>query len=391
MVGEDRRVSGAPAKARVAFFLAYPGGGGVERVLITIANEFARRGKDVDLVLRSAEGPSADLISSDVNVVDLKAFTRVSRNILVRLRLHMTNLRALFSLCGYIRSRRPRAIISPFFRENLLAILAKKLTGSDCRLVIRQAGTLGWLLSNACGSAHRIRLRWLTRCLYPRADAVIAVSQGVAEDLVRVVPVIGAKLRVIYNPVDLDRIQRLSLEEPGHPWFNGGSHQVVLGAGRLEIEKDFPTLVRAFARVRQTRPSKLVILGEGRERQKLEELVSALGLEKEVSLPGFAKNPFAYMSRAAVFVLSSTTEGFPNVLSEALASGCPVVSTDCPSGPREILEDGKWGELVPVGDVDALAAATGRTLQNPPAPNLLKQRAAFFSVDRAVGQYLDTL
>ena len=374
----------------VAFFmgcLGGPGGGGAERVVIIIANEFARRGIDVDLVLRRAEGPYIDLVSSAVKVVDLRVYLDETS----RLGIHLTNLRALIALCRYLGNTRPHAIVSTVFPDNLHVILARILAGSDCRVVITQHNSLGWVLSSVCGRTQKARLRWVARRIYPLADAAIAVSQGVAENLRGIVPGIRSKLRVIYNPVDVEGIQCLSREEPDHPWFRSGSRPVILGAGRLHGQKDFPTLVKAFALVRKEWPAKLVILGEGNERQKLEALVSELGLTGEVSLPGFVSNPFSYMKRSAVFALSSLYEGFSLVVAEALACGCPVVSTDCPSGPNEILEGGKWGELVPVGDVEALAVAIDRTLRNPPAPDLLRNRAAFFSVDRAVGSYLDAL
>jgi glycosyltransferase involved in cell wall biosynthesis len=378
-------------KGPVAFFLdcpGGPGGGGAERATITIANEFAKRGVDVDLVLRRAEGPYADLISSGVNVVRLGAGLDTTSS---RLRIYRTNLGSLVSLRGYIKKRKPSAIVSPFLRDNLHVLLAIKLTRATCRAVITQPGTLSWELLHNCNRAQRARWRRVIRWLYPCADSVIAVSRGVAEDLVRIVPGISAKLRVINPPVDVDRIQQLSYNEPDHPWFKNGNHQVILGVGRLFRVKDFPTLVRALARVRQAKSVKLVILGEGEERQRLEALISELGLTEDVSLPGFAKNPFAHMRRSSVFVLSSVTEGCPNVLLEALACGCPVVSTDCPSGPREILQDGKWGELVPVGDVGALAAAIERVLDSPPSPERLKARAAYFSLDRVVDQFYEAV
>ncbi|NLO89188.1 MAG: glycosyltransferase, partial [Clostridia bacterium] len=187
--------------------------------------------------------------------------------------------------------------------------------------------------------------------------AVVAVSQGVADDLVKTTGLMRELIKVIYNPIVTPELLEKAKESIGHPWFKPGQPPVILSAGRLTAAKDFPTLIHAFARVRAERLARLMILGEGEERPNLESLVRELGLESDVSMPEFVENPYAYMARAAVFVLSSAWEGFGNVLVEAMAVGTPVVSTDCPSGPAEILEGGKWGKLVPVGDVEKLAKA----------------------------------
>ena len=191
-----------------------------------------------------------------------------------------------------------------------------------------------------------------------------------------------------------DLHQKCGRAEPfDHPWFAPGAPPVILGAGRLTEQKDFPTLIRAFALVRKKHPARLMILGEGEERSKLETLVQELGLEKEVSLPGFVDNPYKYMKRAAVFVLSSRWEGFPNVLVEAMALGTPVVSTDCPNGPAEILENGKWGELVPVGETQSLASAVLRTLDRVDVVRVkgAAERADQFRVESIIREYFCAL
>jgi len=199
------------------------------------------------------------------------------------------------------------------------------------------------------------------------------------------------RIQVIYNPVLTPQIPSMAAMPLDHPWFAPGEPPVILGAGRLRREKDFASLIRAFARLRTQRPVRLVILGEGEERAALEALVQVLGIESVVSLPGFVENPFTYMSKATVFVISSVWEGFGNVLVEAMACGMPVVSTDCPSGPSEILEYGRYGPLVPVGDIEALAEAIGLTLENPIDAETLQRRAGNFSIDNIPDQYLDIL
>jgi glycosyltransferase involved in cell wall biosynthesis len=226
-------------------------------------------------------------------------------------------------------------------------------------------------------------MRWL----YPRADAVVAVSKGVAQDLLNLMPQLKPKLTVIYNPV-IDAAFYAKADAPvEHPWFQPHQPPVVLAAGRLVALKGYDTLLRAFARVRQQMPARLVILGEGSERPNLERLAAELGVAADVDMPGFDPNPFRYMKRAGVFVLSSRYEGLPNVLIQALACGCPVVSTDCPSGPSEILDGGRYGVLVPVDDVEAMARAIVRALlgQVAPAPaEWLEQ----FRVEAVAEQYL---
>jgi glycosyltransferase involved in cell wall biosynthesis len=236
----------------------------------------------------------------------------------------------------------------------------------------------------------RFRL-WQARIFYPRADAIIANCNGVADDVARLTGLSREHITTIYDPVvtpDLQEKMRAALD---HPWFAPGSPPVLLAVGRLTAQKDFPTLLRAFARVRRVRPARLVILGEGRERTRLEALVRELGVAADVALPGFVINPLPYMKRAAALVLSSVYEGLPCVLIEAMACGCPVVSTDCPSGPAEILERGRYGALVPVGDVEAMAKAIHAALDGSHDAERLKTRAAEFSLERAAERYLTVL
>jgi glycosyltransferase involved in cell wall biosynthesis len=227
----------------------------------------------------------------------------------------------------------------------------------------------------------------LIRRFYPSADAIVAVSQGVADDVRCLLPP-NIDVSVIYNPVVTPELVEMADEPVEHAWFQRGALPVVLGVGRLTAQKDFPTLLRAFAIVRRHRPVRLVILGEGEDRAKLEALVRELQLEDSVSLPGFVQNPFKYMRRAAVFALSSIYEGLPTVIAESLATGTPVVSTDCKSGPDEILRGGRDGPLVPVGNVQALAEAIDATLATPPDSRALQERASAFSLHTVTDHYL---
>jgi glycosyltransferase involved in cell wall biosynthesis len=259
---------------------------------------------------------------------------------------------------------------------------------------VRIVGRLGTNLSAALEGRSGFA-RWLRTApmdlIYPRVDHVVCVSQGVLEDTRALTGLPDERLSVIRNPVVTPRLAELAAQPADHPWAADPTVPLILGAGRLTEQKDFPTLVRAFARLRKDRPARLVILGDGRQRGVLETLARERGVAADLALPGFAPNPYAWMARAKLFVLSSAWEGSPNVLTEALALGLPSVATDCPSGPREILAGGRWGPLVPVGDDAALAAAMAATLDDPQPPEALRAAVAEYTRDAAAGAYLRVL
>jgi glycosyltransferase involved in cell wall biosynthesis len=363
--------------ASVALFLPSLRGGGAERVAVTLANGFAARGFTVDLVLASAEGPYLADVSPRVRVVDLRA-GRVTR--------------ALWPLVRYWRRERPAAMLSFMNHANVVAVLAHRLAGRPGRLVVSERNHIGSEAGRARGIQQRL-VYALVPWAYRQADGVTAVSEEAAADLERFASLPAGQVRAIYNPFDLERINRLAQEPAPHPWLQPGERPVILAAGRLTEQKDFPTLLCAFTKMHRERPARLLILGEGKLRGEMEELVQQFGLtDDDVQLPGFAHNPYAYYARASLFVLSSRWEGLPGVLIEALACGAPVVATDCPSGPREILEDGRWGALVPVGDAQALAQAMLAALRTPSGQRPdVRQRARDFDQARAVDVYLDVL
>lgn len=361
-------------KCRIALYVPSMQGGGAERVMLTLAHGFAARGLAVDLVLASAEGPYLKEVAEAVRVVDLRCRRVIS---------------SLAHLVRYLRRERPRAMLSALGYANVVAVWARELARVPTRLVVSEHANLS--LTHRYARTIRERLMpALIRRAYRRADGVVAVSGGVADDLAAVIGFPRERIKVVYNPVFTDELLRLSRMPLQHPWIEKKARPVVLSIGRLAEEKDFPTLLRAFARLRAKRPVRLVILGEGQLRAQLEALVANLGLIEDVAMPGFVDNPFAWMRHADLLVLSSVFEGFGNVLVEAMACGIPTVSTDCPSGPAEILGHGRWGRLVPVGDDAALADAIAATLDEAVHPNVLA-RAREFGVDRAVGGYLDAL
>jgi glycosyltransferase involved in cell wall biosynthesis len=305
-------------------------------------------------------------------------------------------LRYLPDLVRYLRQERPLALLAAEPRLNCEAVWARRLAQVPTRLAVSEHLHLS---RSKFGSA-RWRKPYLPRLLrrtYMAADAIIAVSDGVADDLAASTGIPRTHITTIYNPVVTPQLQTKTLEPLDHPWFVPGAPPVLLSVGRLSRQKDFSTLLRAFARLRMTYAEqnvRLLVLGEGPQRRQLEALIRQLGLGASVDLPGFVDNPFAYMARAAGFVLSSAYEGLPTVLIEALACGCPVVSTDCPSGPAEILRNGQDGQLVPVGNEAALAEALHRLLAVPHARHAPTARArlhshiARFSAQNAVQEYL---
>lgn len=361
----------------LSIFLPSLEGGGAERVATILANSLSHMGYSVDMVLVAANGPFLESLSPDVNIVDLGA-TRV--------------LASIPALVEYLRSRRPHALLATLDHTCVAAIIAKRLSGSNTRVVVRLANVLSTSIAQSRVLRSRLVLWPLIKLLYRRADKVIAVSDGVAKDAMRFAAIPPERLVVINNPVPTDHIQHLTKDSVELPSIFVPNEPVVLAAGRLSPQKDFRTLIRAFAKVRVHRNARLVILGEGEQREELERLVTDLGLKPYVSLPGFVKNPYAFMARSAVFVLSSRWEGFPNVLVEAMAVGVPVVATDCMAGPAEILENGRYGQLVPVGDVDAMAAAIIRELDLGPGPREeLQLRAKDFSPVKIASEYLQVL
>jgi len=326
---------------KVAFFLPSLEGGGAERVVVNLIKEFVKREIKVELVLANTSGPYLIEVSQGVKVFDLKS-ARV--------------LFALPKLIKYLKTEKPDILVSSLSHANIIAILANKLAKTRVRILVREDTTLS--LSSVDSVSFKTKIMpLLMKIFYRWADLIIAVSKGVKDDLVSFAKLPSHKIEVIYNPVITPELFTKAKESVDHPWFSPNSVPIILGAGRLTKAKDFPTLLKAFALVRKEIDSRLVILGEGEERKNLEKLAKELGIEGYLWMPGFVDNPYKYMSKASVFVLSSIYEGLPTVLIEALALGCQVVSTDCKSGPREILDDGKSGKLVPAGNYKELAHA----------------------------------
>lgn len=372
--------------------------------MVNLANGLVSRGLSVDLVLIRSEGPYLAEIDKSVRLVELGTSSYARAMSLVSVRpsdllglAHLLivphspkPLSAVPNLAKYLRREQPIAMLSALAYGNIASIIAAKIAATDTRVVISQRNHL----SAQSGHYSPWRARQTApafRRFYSHADRIIAVSRGVAEDLAKAIDIPDSKITTIYNAVASAALDAKAAEPIDHPWFGPERPPVLLAAGRLLCQKDFPTLIKAFSAVRRTRDARLIILGEGPERGRLQSLACELGVASDVALLGFVDNPFAYMARANVFVLSSVYEGLPGVLIQALACGCPVVSTDCPSGPSEILEKGRYGQLTPVGDFQSMAEAIHSTLDAPPERDFLKQRGGHFSTERAVDAYLDVL
>lgn len=355
----------------VAILLPDLRGGGAERVSLNLANEFAARGFSVDLVLMQAAGDLLPLLDERVNVVPLGA------NRMLGIALPLTR---------YLRQARPSALLANMWPLTVLSVLARASSRSKTRLVLVEHVTLSKSEIRA-SPLHFLALRLSMRFFAPFADARVTVSEGVADDLAATAGLRRNQISTIYNPI----VQAIGGGRSSSKQIASPSIPVILNVGSLKEQKDQATLLRAFRILISEIDARLVILGEGELRTELEALAVELGIADRVSMPGFTTNPSQAYDNASLFVLASAWEGFGNVVVEALEHGVPVVSTDCPSGPREILEDGRYGTLVPIRDPQALAIAMRDSLSQAHDHGALKRRAGDFSVAKAADAYLDLL
>jgi len=362
-------------------------GGGIEKVTLNLIDALKdQTSVKITLVVTQKTGHFLDDFSSKLSIVNL--------NVPYEFRLKVIyKIIAQLKIC--LQQQKPDLILSQFPGLNFITVIAWKLSGIRSQLFLAEhtlpphrllkledQGKLGWI-----GKITPL----LGQCLYPLSNQVIAVSSGIAHELKHSFKLSDKKIQVIYNPVVNDRLFEQAVLSVEHPWFKSGEPPVFLAVGRLSKQKDYPTLLNAFAKVCQTHEARLLILGEGELRKKLETLIKNLNIENSVDMPGFINNPYAYMAKAHTFVLSSIWETFGNVLAEALACGCLVISTDCDYGPREILENGQYGTLVPVGDVNALAEAMISTITRSPDRQLLKAYAQKFSIKSSTDRYIKVL
>ncbi len=386
----ERSGSGSPSQGKhIALLLGALPLGSRERMIVSVAQALLDQGHRVDFIVPGKSAAWREAVPAGARLLELGS--RWLDNSFVRINNKRRLLLVVPLLAAYLRRQCPDVLFTMSIPPNLTGLAAARLAGSDVPVIVRQSNVVS-MPDQA--DYQQVRTRWRDRLiprLYPRAAAVIAVSHGVADNVAKLMPIPKQRIHVVYNQIVTPDMAERATQPVPCAWLNLREKPVILAVGRLVPKKDYPTLLRAFARLRKHLDARLVILGEGPRRGEIEQLVSELELTRVVALPGRVDNPFAYMARASLLVLSSISEGMPSVLIEALACGCPVVSTDCPAGPAEILEQGRYGALVPVGDIQALASEMQATLESPPDPALLKQRANTFAVGGAVDSYIEVL
>lgn len=358
-------------KRRIAFHFFSLDQGGVERMRITLAHELLARGYDVDFVLVKKQGELLPHVPKGVRIIDLGSRRTAT---------------SLLPLARYLKKERPDALFSSMGPQNVMAIIARRLSGAKGWLGVMQHNALT-AEAKAGISLQQALVPLSYRIFLPGADGVFAVSAGVADDMARATGFERTKIGVLYNPACPEGMDPDALPPVQHPFFDSGD-PVVIGCGRLVAQKGWDTLLDAFAQVVARRPARLLILGVGPEEEALTAQARQLRLEDRVAFMGFQANPAAWMARSDLFVMSSRYEGFGNVIVEALATGTAVVSTDCNYGPSEILDGGRYGALVPVGDADRMADAIVAAVGQPVDRQRLIARAREFSVAQVVDNYL---
>ena len=359
----------------LSFFIPRLGQGGAEQVTINLVNGLTARGYDVDLLLTRGDGSLHSQLSSDVDVVTLPP----SRSPVFGVAMNVP------ALVAYLRRKQPALLLSHLSRANVVSIAASRLADTDTVVAATQHDAFG--TGTDRGLKDRA-LRRLVPTLYPSADHIIAVSDGVADSIAERTAVKRENITVLYNPIEIDSIRAQARRGVDDEWIANDDLDVVLSVGRLTEQKDLRTWLEAFERVHARKPdTRAIIAGKGPMREELQAYVERLGLADVVSIPGYVENAYGYMDGADVFFLSSRYEGLPSVLIEALACGCPVVATDCPSGPKEILEDGAYGRLRPVGDADGLAEAIIESLNEPTRGEALSARADDFASGPVLDRY----
>lgn len=367
-------------KTDLLIFLPSAHGGGAQRVMVEVAHHIKLTGKSVRVAVPNLEGAMGQLLTE-----------RLGQDSLINMN-HKGVARSLPSLVRILKELQPSTFLTGLRHGNVAGVVASILSGFSGRLVLSEHNTLSRITSGKGSSIKEQLLHKLLPAAYKKADHIIAVSQGVKRDIIRL-GIGHDKISVIYNPVVNPEMQALASDEQMlPPWMQSKAAPLIIGLGRLTEQKDFATLLEAFALVRRRQPCRLTILGEGPERRELVNLSVRLGVDSDFDLPGFVSNPYAYLAKADVMVLSSRWEGFGNVLVEALSFGVPVVATDCEHGPAEILDGGRYGRLIPIANAEALATAIGEAiLVGNQGREERISRSKEFSAARIIPQYIEVL
>ncbi len=367
-------------KVKVTFFLQNLETGGAERSTVRLANALNMNIFDVSFLLCKRKGPLLQNLSKDIKIVDLKK-NHVSLS--------------LFKVIRYFKSEKPDIVVSVLDHVNIISILAGLFCKRKPKIIITERSTFSRVSTYSATKFRnklisRFLLPYLAKVFYKKADLIVCVSKGVADDIVQIIGNLST-IKVIYNPVIGNNFSEFAEEKIENFNVKIKSLPIIIAVGRLTKAKDYPTLLKAFSLVLKETPANLLIVGEGEERQRIEKLIEELDIMENVVLLGFQKNPIKYMVKSDVFVLSSMLEGFPNVLVEAMACGIPVISTDCQSGPNEIIENGKNGLLVLVSDEKKIAESIIELLKNPELRSKFseegKKRAQYFSIDKSVKEF----
>jgi len=408
-------------KNRIAMVIHVLNIGGAGKVVVNLAQGFIKKGYEVDIVFIHRKGGLLSILSPEVNLYELlpdrrklklwilnKINTFLYPDLILKkvqyIAIYLTGilicnkkLKMLgrYNICAieltkYIKKRKPDVMLPFLLKTCIISVLARKISKQKCHLIIDEQNIPISMLSVYKKSTSKILINFI-KALYPETDGMIVSSQKIADEI-KILTEKVKDIYVIHNPViDTEVFENYCREEITHPWIKSRQYPVILSAGRLAPEKDFKTLLKATAIVCKTKEVRLIILGDGKEKENMKRTVDELHIGDKVDIIGFVMNPYPYMKNASVFVLSSKNEGFGNVLVEAMACGCPIVSTDCPGGPAEILDNGRYGKLVPVGNDKALADAILETLDKPLPAEILKKRGMEFSVDKITGEYLKVL
>ncbi len=368
-------------KIKIIFFLHNLGFGGTEKSTSRLIRNLDRKKFEIILLLRKLKSPHfLNELPTDILIEDLN-----TDNFIL----------AILKLIKYLKKEKPNIFVSALPRENLITLMSMVFYKSKTKFIITERSTVSALSKNATYKfSHKFIFRFilpiLMKIFYKKADSIVCVSKGVADDLYKIIGKLPS-IRIIYNPVINNNVLELAKEPLIDSNIKNSSLPNIVAVGRLTKAKDYPTMLKAFSIVLKETPANLIIIGDGEERSKVENIIKELNISNNVFLLGFQKNPLKYMTKADIFILSSRLEGFPNVLVEAMACGVPVVSTDCQSGPNEIIEDGKSGLLVPVGDEKAISEAIIKLLENPDLRNKFseegKKRAQYFSVEKSVKDF----
>lgn len=346
-------------------------GGGAERMQINLSKELIKKGYSITFLVNQNDGDLHHLLPVGTRVVSLNARKLYT---------------AIFPLYLFLRKEKPDVILCALYHCSLAAMIVKALFRTKTRVVISVRNTIS-VYSSSYKRLTTRAIPFLFKIFANYADHVVTVSKGVRDDWVKITGADKDKINVIYNPVVTEDFADRVNEKVDMSWKKGGDIPLIIGVGRLAPQKDFSTLIAAFAKVLKKRTAQLAILGKGPLQEELQAQIDALGIAEHVKLVGFVPNPLPYVKQSSLFVFSSIFEGLGNVLIEALACGTPSLSTDCPSGPSEILDGGKYGRLVPLRDPDAMAEAILKTLESPLPSDELQKWGQSFSAARAADLY----